>query len=129
MLRNWVSKQAVLGELLDDGLIREPILDQLVDVFARRVREPGDLAAARARTHTQQGAAVSADESFLTGNAHTSFSFWSLVTVRRQARRINVPLLYIGGEKSIWSIGREDFLNFFEAGMNSDEPPVDANCL
>ena len=56
------------------ALYGKAILDHLVDALARSVREPGDFAAARARTHTQQSATVSADESFLTGNTHTFFS-------------------------------------------------------
>ena len=40
----------------------------------------------------------------------------ALASIRRQTRRINVLLLYIGGEKSIWSIWREDFLNFLDDG-------------
>lgn len=41
------------------------------------------------------------------------FRCWTLANVRRQVRGIEIPLLYIGGEKSIWLVWREDFLNFF----------------
>src|SRR2546430_784717 len=60
------------------------VLNHFVDLLARGVRKPGDLAEARARTHPPESTAGFADESFLACNTHTFLVYcWPPATYAR----------------------------------------------